>query len=46
MQSSEQSNAYWLPKVKIIDAAYNPNTEYCIGINDGKLLIFKNITQI
>lgn len=34
---SEKSTAYWLPKIKIIDAAYNPNTEFCIGIDDGKI---------
>lgn len=34
---SENSTAYWLPKVKIIDKAYNPNTEFCIGIDKGKI---------
>jgi dihydroorotase len=38
---SEQSTAYWLPKVKIIDAAHNPNTEFCIGIDKGKITYIK-----
>jgi dihydroorotase len=38
---SENSTAYWLPKVKIIDTNYNSNTEFCIGINDGKITHIK-----
>ncbi|WP_375560861.1 dihydroorotase [Bernardetia sp. OM2101] len=35
--NSEKSTIYWLSKVKIIDTNYNPNTEFCIGINNGKI---------
>ncbi len=38
---SENSTAYWLPKVKIIDTNYNSNTEFCIGINNGKITHIK-----
>ena len=38
---SENSSAYWLSKVKIIDATYNPHTEFCIGIDKGKITHIK-----
>lgn len=34
---SQSSKAYWLPKVKIIDAVYSPSTFFCIGIKEGKI---------
>ena len=38
---SENSTAYWLPKIKIIDKDYNPDTEFCIGIDKGKITHIK-----
>ncbi len=38
---SENPTAFWLSKIKIIDTDYNPNKEYCIGIDNGKITTIK-----